>query len=156
MRTPGSLQHEIRQTVPFQSAAQQATIALLRTADFVRRRLSGVIEPRGVTFQQYNVLRILRGAGAEPLTASDIAERLIEQTPGVTRLVDRLEAKGLVLRERSTEDRRLVNTRITEAGRMLLESLDEAVDRADEEAVGSLTKKQIDQLATLLEQIRRQ
>ena len=150
----GSLQRELRQNTPFRSAAQEATISVLRTADVVRRRLSGVIEPHGITLQQYNVLRILRGAGARPLTTSDIGERLIEQTPGVTRLLDRLEAKGLIRRERSADDRRVVNSWISESGGRLLQEMDAAIDSADEEAVGSLTEEEISQLVRLLEQVR--
>jgi DNA-binding MarR family transcriptional regulator len=154
-KAPRSLQKELRQTTPFRSAAQEAAISILRTADVVRRRLSSVIEPHGITLQQHNVLRILRGGGGKPLTASEVGDRLIEQTPGVTRLLDRLEDKGLVRRERSAEDRRVVYTWITDAGRELLRELDDAVDRADEEAVGSLTREQCEQLSAILEQVRR-
>lgn len=138
----------------FRSAAQEATISILRTADIVRRRLSSVIEPRGITFQQYNVLRILRGSGGKPLPTVEIGERLIEQAPGVTRLLDRLESKGFVSRERAAEDRRLVYTWITDSGLRLLAELDEPVDRADDEAVGSLTREQMQQLINILELVR--
>lgn len=149
-----SLRRELRQSAPFQSAAQEATISILRTADVVRRKLSSVIEPCGITLQQYNVLRILRGARAKSLTTSEIGERLIERTPGVTRLLDRLERKGYIGRERSADDRRIVNTWITEAGRVLLQELDGAVDAADEDAVAALAQEQVEQLVRLLEQVR--
>lgn len=151
-----SLQRELHQSTPFQSAAQEATISILRTADVVRRKLASAIEPRGITFQQYNVLRILRGTRAKPLTASEIGDRLIEQTPGVTRLLDRLERKEYIRRERSGEDRRVVNTWITEAGLVLLRELDAAVDQADESAVDGLAGEQLEQLVRLLEQVRTQ
>ena len=149
------LQREIKQGPPFRSPAQEAAIAILRTADVVRRRLTEVIEPHGITFQQYNVLRVLRGAHPDPLATLEIGERLIERTPGMTRLLDRLESKGLVRRERSAEDRRLVHAWITEAGQDLIGSLDEYVDRADDQAVASLDSEQIDQLSRLLEAVRR-
>src|SRR6202022_2294276 len=79
----------------FRSREQQATLSLLGTAAAVKRRLAQVIEPYGITPQQYNVLRILRGAGPSGLPTLTIGERMIEQTPGTTRLVDRLERKGL-------------------------------------------------------------
>ena len=79
---------------------KKAWSRLVRTADLVRRVLDAVVEPHGITLQQYNVLRILRGAGAEGLPTLEIGERMIEQAPGVTRLLDRLEAKGLVRRQR--------------------------------------------------------
>lgn len=150
----GALQREIGQTRPFHSTAQEATIAILRTADVVRRRLAGVVEPHGVTLQQYNVLRILRGAHPQPLPTLEIGERLIEQMPGITRLLDRLEEKGLVRRERSADDRRLVHGSITEAGLSLLEEMDGRVDQADEEAVSGLTAEQAQMLVALLECVR--
>src|SRR5919206_2934518 len=88
-----SILQELKQTRPFATKAQEATVALLRTADVVRRRLARVVEREGITLQQYNVLRILRGAGGEPMSALDVAERLIEEAPGVSRLLDRLVAK---------------------------------------------------------------
>lgn len=149
-----NLQQEIQQRTPFRTPAQEATLALMRTADVVRRRVACVIEPHGITMQQYNVLRILRGAGGKPLGTTEIAERLIEQTPGVTRLLDRLEEKGLVRRQRCRDDRRQVHTWITDGGLELLKGMDEAVDRADEEAVAALTRKQQKELNALLALIR--
>src|SRR6266576_2721240 len=108
----------------FRSREQEAALGLLRTADAVKRSLAQVIEPHGITAQQYNVLRILRGAGADGLPTLEIADRMIEQTPGITRLIDRLESKKLVWRERSSTDRRCVYCRITAAGIALLARLD--------------------------------
>lgn len=149
-----SVLSEIRQTRPFRSPAQEATVALLRTADHVRHVLTAVIEPYGITLQQYNVLRILRGAHPEPLPTLEIGERLIERTPGITRLLDRLEEKGLVRRERWLEDRRLVHGWITDNGRALLAAMDEEVDRADERAVAGLSAVEIRALLRLLDTIR--
>src|SRR5829696_2273573 len=101
-----SIVEELKQTRPFASKAQEATVALLRTSDVVQRRLARVVEPEGITLQQYNVLRILRGAGGAPMAALDVAERLIEETPGVSRLLERLVSKGLIQRDRSSQDRR--------------------------------------------------
>lgn len=122
---------------------------LLRAADAVRRRMSAVIEPYGVTVQQYNVLRILRGAG-EPLPILAIAERMIEHTPGITRLLDRIEAKGLVARVRDTKDRRVYHCSITEAGLALLTSMDAAVDAVDEAAIGELAPGEVSDLLRTL------
>lgn len=149
-----ALQREIRQTRPFQSRAQEATLAILRTADQLRRHLSATIEPFGVTMQQYNVLRILRGAGSDPLPTLEIAERMIEEAPGITRLLDRLEAKGLVSRERCTEDRRLVHCRITPAGVELLARMDEPVLVADEEVLGAMPPEDVERLVRLLGDVR--
>src|ERR1700738_3820994 len=102
----GAVQQEIRQRRPFASVAQEAIVALMRTTDLVRRQIAALVEPYGITPQQLNVLRILRGAGADGLPTLDVASRMIEQTPGVTRLLDRLEAKELVRRPRCPHARR--------------------------------------------------
>src|SRR6476659_6067152 len=115
----------------FRSREQQACVGLLRTAEAVKRSLAHVIEPHGITPQQYNVLRILRGAGPDGLPTLTIGERMIEQTPGVTRLIDRLERKRLVARSPCATDRRRVFCVITEKGLELLRELDEPVNRWD-------------------------
>ncbi len=148
------LQREIRQGKPFRSRGQEVVVALLRTADLVRRAVSRAVEPHEITLQQYNVLRILRGAGEQGLPTLEIAERMIEQAPGVTRLLDRLEAKGLVRRERCRHDRRQVLCWLTATGAELVSTLDEPVDRADVEAVGMLEPEEQDRLLRMLDAIR--
>jgi len=153
--TPASrIQQEIKQTRPFRSTAQEAGIALLRTTDQVRRRMSAVLEAEGITVQQYNVLRILRGAGPEGLPTLEIAERMIEQAPGITRLLDRLEGEGLVSRERCPTDRRQVTFRIAKPGLTLLAALDPIVDALDDSMLGNLTRTELKQLLHLLDRIR--
>jgi MarR family transcriptional regulator, organic hydroperoxide resistance regulator len=149
-----ALQREIRQKKPFRSPAQEAVLGLLRTADVVRRLIARSLEPYDVTPQQYNVLRILRGAGADGLPTLTIGERMLEDSPGVTRLIDRLIAKGLVSRARSTEDRRQVLCRITQAGLDLLVQIDALVEGRDEEAVAVLTPDEQKELIRLLDRIR--
>lgn len=139
----------------FHSRSQEGVVALLRTADQVRRKLSAAVEPSGLTLQQYNVLRILRGAGAEGLPTLEVAERMIEQAPGITRLIDRLEKKGLVARGRSARDRRQVFCRILPAGLRLLEKLDEPVDRADDACLAMLSRSDRLRLIRLLEAVRK-
>jgi DNA-binding MarR family transcriptional regulator len=138
----------------FRSREQQACVGLLRTADAVKRSLAQLIEPHGITAQQYNVLRILRGAGPTGLPTLTIGERMIEQTPGVTRLVDRLEKKGLVDRKPCPKDRRRVFCQITEKGLELLSSLDEPVNGWDVQAVGVLAPGELESLIGLLERVR--
>lgn len=149
-----ALQREIRQKKPFRSPAQEAVLGLLRTADVVRRLIARSLEPYDVTPQQYNVLRILRGAGAEGLPTLTIGERMLEDSPGVTRLIDRLIAKGLVSRARSTEDRRQVLCRIAQPGLDLLQQIDDLVEGQDEEAVRVLTVDEQKELIRLLDRIR--
>src|SRR5918998_4758726 len=111
-----SLREEIKQTKPFASPEQEAMLSLERTAAVLVHGMAQEFEAYGVTPTQYNVLRILRGAGAPGLCRYEIRDRLVAQVPDVTRLLDRLEEMGLVARERDGADRRLVTTRITDAG----------------------------------------
>jgi DNA-binding MarR family transcriptional regulator len=148
------LLRELRQTRPFPSRTQEAVVALLRTSDVIRRRVAAVIGPHGITMQQYNVLRILRGAGTAGLPTLEIAERMIEQAPGITRLLDRLEAKSLVRRERCPSDRRQVLCWITPAGEDLLARLDPVVDAADASVVASLAADDLGTLLRLLDAVR--
>lgn len=151
---PSKLQQEIKQGRPFQSSEQEAAVALLRTSDQLRRELAAVIEPQGITLQQYNVLRILRGAGESGLPTLEIAFRMIEQTPGITRLLDRLEKKHLVRRERCVEDRRQVLCWITAEGLKIVNGLDGEVDAADTFMISRLKKAEVSTLLALLEKLR--
>jgi DNA-binding MarR family transcriptional regulator len=152
--TPSRLQREIKQSKPFRTAGQEAFLGLLKTVDLLRRKASAQTEPEGVTLQQYNVLRILRGAGTEGLPTLEIVNRMIEQAPGITRLMDRLETKRLVSRERCPHDRRRVTCRIADKGLELLCRMDEVVSESDTALLGQLTVKEQRQLIRLLDRIR--
>jgi DNA-binding MarR family transcriptional regulator len=145
---------EIKQRKPFRSLSQEGVISVLRTADVVRAHFDRQLAPHGVTLQQYNVLRILRGAGKGGLPTLEIGVRMIERTPGVTRLIDRLERKGLVQRARGTEDRRVVYCRLTDRGREVVNALDDIIDQADRDALEPLTNTELEQLIGLLDRIR--
>ena len=149
-----SLQRELKQRRPFRSRGVESVIAVLHTADKLRRRLSQASAPHGITYQQYNVLRILRGAGEEGLPTLSIGERMVEQTPGVTRLIDRLVAKGLASRGRAAIDGRLVICRLTEEGRSLLGLLDPVMEAAADAGVAMLRVKEKTSLLELLAAIR--
>ncbi len=151
---PSTVLREIKQKKPFASRRQEAFVALFRTADQVRSVVAKVLEPHGITPQQYNVLRILRGSHPQGLPTLEIAERMVERTPGITRLLDRLEAKGLVRRERCPEDRRQVLCWATHEALVLLAELDTPVLEADEEALQNLSRAEVDQLIELLDKIR--
>ena len=151
---PGSaLAREIQQRRPFQSAQQEAALGLLKTVDVLRLHISRVLEPFGVTDQQYNVLRILRGAGKAGLPTLEIAERMIERAPGITRLIDRLEKKSLVSRKRCTSDRRQVFCILAPAGARLLSRMDAPVAKADD-ALGALGDAELKTLIRLLDALR--
>jgi len=127
---------------------------LLSTADKIKTSFEAVCAPFDITAQQYNVLRILRGAEPEGLPTLTIAERVIEKTPGITRMIDRLEAKGLVSREIRPHDRRCVYCRITKKGLKLLEFLDKPVADFNRRAFRVLTDSELERLVTLLAKTR--
>ncbi|MEE8177668.1 MAG: MarR family transcriptional regulator [Acidobacteriota bacterium] len=119
----------------------------------MRRSWGAVVEQGGVTSQQYNVLRILRGAGKEGLPTREIAARLIEKSPGITRFVDQLESRGLLKRRRSSSDRRQVFCTITPSGLELLSKLDKPVDEWEKESLSMLYGKELKHLIDFLERI---
>ena len=150
----GTIREEIHQARPFASVAEEGVVTLVATADRVRSGLAGVVEERGITLQQYNVLRILRGAGDAGLPTLEIASRMVEKSPGITRLLDRLEARRLVRRVRCPRDRRQVLCRATiEAGR-LLAGLDAPMVAAAERALAPLDATDTLKMIELLDAIR--
>lgn len=153
-RQGSRLQSELKQTRPFRSIHEEAALSVLKTADVLRRQLARQLEPHEITPQQYNVLRILRGAGEAGLPTLSIGERLIEETPGMTRLLDRLEFKGLVRRVRCEQDRRQVLCYITNGGQTLLAVLDPILEASQLEMAGSLTEAEAESLVVLLEKVR--
>jgi DNA-binding MarR family transcriptional regulator len=153
-KNPSNLRDELKQTRPFHSPAHEAVLSILRTAAVVQRHISQVVEASGVTIQQYNVLRILRGAGEAGLPTLAIRDRMIEEAAGITRLLDKLEKAGYVVRERSTPDRRQVLCQITPSGVELLASLDEPVDAVNTTALAELSEEEQKSLIHLLGTIR--
>lgn len=149
------LREELKQTRPFHSPAHEAVVSILRTAALLQRHLALVVERGGVSLQQYNVLRILRGAGATGLCRNEVRDRLVAQVPDVTRLLDRMEEGGLVARERDPDDRRLVNTRITRAGVALLERLEAPIAELHRRQLGHLGQRKLRELIALLAEARR-
>ena len=135
------------------SRRQDVVASILRTADYFGRFCSPVFDQHGITSQQYNVLRILRGAGGG-LPTLDIAERMIEQAPGITRLLDRLEGKKLVRRERPSDNRRQVLCYITKPGLDLLQEPDTPVGNKVNQALHRLDESEIEELIRLLELAR--
>lgn len=147
----GTIRDEIRQTRPFESAADEAVVTLLATADRVRSALSGVTEAHAITLQQYNVLRILRGAGENGLPTLEIATRMIEKSPGITRLLDRLEDQGLVGKGECKEDARVSYAVLTEAGLAKIEEAwPEHVDAVERRVGAALSAEEIQTLSELL------
>ena len=150
----GTLQVEMGQGRPFASANQEATVALLRTASVVTRAFARVVEPAGLSWAQYNALRVIRGAGRAGIPTLAIRARMIDEGTTITRLLDKLEAAGLITRKRSDPDRRQVVCYVTEQGRRLLDQLDPKVDALDEAAVGFLSASRLTALIHTLDEIR--
>jgi DNA-binding MarR family transcriptional regulator len=152
--TSSRLQRELRQTRPFSSTAEEAVLGVIRTTDLFRRLAAAVLDEHGITQQQYNVLRILRGAGADGLPTLEVADRMLEQTPGVTRLLDRLESKGLIRRQRCPKDRRRHLCWLTAEGERLLDDLEEPIREQLERCVRGLPARDRKTLIELLDRIR--
>jgi DNA-binding MarR family transcriptional regulator len=150
------IQAEIQQTKPFTSVEDEALVSLQRTADRLQWRLSEMLKAHGLSPTQYNALRILRGAGDQGRACSEIAERMINRDPDITRLVDRLERRGLAVRSREGQDRRVITTRITPAGLALLQALDGPVEEFNRKMLGALGEQRLQTLIRLLEVIREQ
>lgn len=148
------LQDEIKQTRPFASAEQEAFISLGRTWAVLEHALAEMLKPHGITPTQYNVLRILRGAGQKGLCRGEVVERMIARVPDATRLLDRMEAASLIARERSSEDRRFVTTHITEEGLRVLAALDDVVLATHRKQFAALDKTELRHLIKLLDLVR--
>jgi DNA-binding MarR family transcriptional regulator len=135
------------------SLEESVFLDLLRTSDVLSRRLAHVLKNEDLSSNQYNVLRILRGA-PEGLPCGEIGSRMITRDPDITRLLDRLEKRGLISRCRETKDRRMVLTRVSPEGLKLLARLDEPVQEAHREQLGHLGRERLRSLAELLRDSR--
>ena len=157
---PG-LAHEIHKRGPFQSAAQEAFLNVMRTGSVISGEFERLFKSHGLSSATYNALRILRGAGEQGRRCTEIGEHLVAAVPDVTRLVDRLEAAGLVKRSRGggggsvggdkgRADRRVVTVRITPAGLAVLKKLDQPVLELHERQMGHMNRKELESLSVLL------
>jgi DNA-binding MarR family transcriptional regulator len=136
------------------SPEQEAYVNLLRTADALTHGIEQVLRPASLSGTQYNVLRILRGAGPAGLSCREVGQLMITRDPDITRLLDRLEARGLVARVREKRDRRVITGRITEAGLQLVAELDAPVEAMHRRTLGPLGKRRLRALIRLLEEAR--
>ena len=149
------LKDEIKQARPFSTLEEEAYLNVARTAALLDLAFAQALKPHGITPTQYNVLRILRGAGADGLCRNEIGARLIRSVPDVTRLLDRMEEMGLLGRERGSEDRRYVTTRISKKGLGLLDRLDPVIRDIHRAQLGHLDRRQLTALVELLTAARR-
>ena len=150
----GKLQQEIHQTKAIRLLEEEATLNIVRTADVLMLMLMDVLKPYLLSATQYNVLRILRGAGNEGASCKDIGSRLVARDPDITRLMDRLEQRGLVARGRAKEDRRVVTHRLTKAGLELVNELDRPIEALHQNCLGHMKAEKLRDLVGLLEEVR--
>jgi DNA-binding MarR family transcriptional regulator len=129
-------------------------VSLMRAADALARGAEALLKPYNLSGTQYNILRILRGAGAEGMACSEVGCRLISRDPDITRLLDRMESRGWIARAREAQDRRVVKTRITAEGLRLLDELDQPVHELHRRQLRHLPAKQLRQLSNLLDRAR--
>jgi DNA-binding MarR family transcriptional regulator len=148
------LQKELKQTKPFKSLEEEVILNLARTAEYLASASAVVFKAADLTATQYNVLRILRGAGSDGLSCSEIGERMVTKESDITRLLDRIESRGLISRERPASNRRLVIARITDSGLKILQELDEPVAEINRQLVGHLGKEKLKMVTKLMEEIR--
>jgi DNA-binding MarR family transcriptional regulator len=150
----GRVQREIKPRKPFHRVEDEAFVNIQRTADALMQGLATALKPTGLSPTQYNVLRILRGAEPDGLACREIADRMITRDPDITRLLDRLEDRGLVARSRDREDRRVITTRISDKGLRLLKDLDGPIEGLHRKQIGHLGGRKLRSLISLLEAAR--
>jgi DNA-binding MarR family transcriptional regulator len=147
---PATLRDDLRQTKPFASPQEEAYLNVVRTAARLMDAVEDLLRPHGLSGPQYNVLRILRGAQPGGLCRNDLRDRMITRMPDMTRLLDRMEEAGLVTRTREGDDRRMVLTRITDAGLRLVDELDSPIAALHQAKIGHLSEEQVRSLIDLL------
>jgi DNA-binding MarR family transcriptional regulator len=148
------LQDEIKQGKPFESLQAEVFLNLMRTADVLLRGQEALLKLAGLSPTQYNVLRILRGAGEQGLCCREVGERMIARDPDITRLVDRLERRGFLTRNRDSRDRRVITVRITPAGQKVLKDLDAPMAEYNRKLLSHMDKGDLRKLSELLEAAR--
>ncbi len=149
-----SLQQDIRQSKPFNSLQTEAYLSVVRTSSVLLDGVEALLKPFGISATQYNVLRILRGAGEGGLCRNELRDRMLTRMPDMTRLLDRMEEAGFVTRSREQEDRRMVLTRITPRGSELLNELDSPMTDLHQSQLSRLSDEQLRALVDLLREVR--
>ncbi len=150
----GKLANEIRQTKPFRCLEEEVFLNLGRTYQVIQEKVAALLKEHQLTPQQYNILRILRGAQPQGLTCTETSERMLSPDPDMTRLFDRMETRQWIVRERSREDRRAIVTRITPAGLELVGQIDQPIDELLHGLLASLGRGRLKELIETLEFLR--
>lgn len=154
MTVKSSIATALKQSKPFSSTEEELVLSIQHTADLLGRRLEELLKEYGISGTQFNVMRILRGAGEHGLRCGEIAERMVTRDPDITRLLDRLEKAKYIARERDLQDRRVVITKIKQPGLQLLSRLDGPVRKLNIELLKGCTPEQLRALIDGLDDIR--
>lgn len=154
MSAMAALQHEIHKKNPFEEPAVEAVLSIIRTADLIQRQTEALLTQHDLTVVQYNVLRILRGAGPDGLPCGQIAQQMITRDPDITRLLDRMEKRNLIRRQRDATDRRVVRAYIVDAASDLATQLEQPLIDMHRQQLGELEPNQIQSLIKILEIVR--
>ena len=149
-----TLQEELKQTKPFKCSEEELYLSIIRTAARLEHALGQALKRYHITPTQYNVLRMLRGAGPAGLCRNEVGARLVANVPDVTRLLDRMEETGLIVRERSATDRRFVTARISARGLELVNKLDAPITAIHHQHLGHVEKRAQRELIDLLTVVR--
>ena len=150
----GASQELLEQTKPSKSREEDVYLGIQIAAERLRAGFNDLFRSRGLTGAQYNVLRILRGTGKTGLSCREIGDRMISRDSDITRMLDRLESRGLIRRERQTDDRRVVLAFIAEAGLNLLTKMDRPVQELHKLQLGHMSASELDALSSLLKRAR--
>ncbi|WDQ17263.1 MarR family winged helix-turn-helix transcriptional regulator [Rhodopirellula sp. P2] len=148
--TPSSLREELKKKGPFESLEQEAMLGILRTSDLLENRLARLLRKYGLTPSQYNAMRIMRGDG-EPMPCLEVADRMIQVAPAITRVVDQLLHRELVHKKQSSQDRRVFLVGVTEEGLALLSQLDEPIQNLHRELLGHVSAEDLQSLNRILQ-----
>ncbi len=151
--TDKTLSQQLKKRDAFDSAEQEAMLSIMRTSDLLENRLARLLREYDLTPSQYNAMRILRGE-ARPLPCLEVAERMIQVAPAITRVVDQLVARDLAVKERSPEDGRVFLVQLTGAGKRLLKKLDKPINSLHQSLLGGVPKRDLKRLIYILQTAR--
>jgi len=145
-----SLRQQLKKKGPFDSLQQEAMLSILRTSDLLENRLARLLREHDLTPSQYNAMRIMRGEG-EPMPCLEVADRMIQVAPAITRVVDQLVGRGLINKQQSSEDRRVFLVELTASGTRLLKKLDNPIQSLHQSLLGHVPKSDLKMLNGILE-----
>src|SRR6056297_2197939 len=137
-----SLRQQLKKKHAFESVEQEAMLSILRTSDLLENRLARLLREFALTPSQYNVLRILRGEG-QPMPCLEVASRMIQVAPAITRVVEQLATRGLIDKQQSADDRRVFLVELTRAGTQLLKKLDSPIESLRTSLLGHVSKSEL-------------